>query len=110
MTTRVSWQPAKDMGEVWLNWKLKLFISLAVVLSKTPCLEQVPKFTLLAHNVVYKVQRDSDAIPSSNYSQSIRDGWFVVSFSHVPEKNAKPFKPLSGGGGNEAKGQDKIGV
>ena len=29
----------------------------------------------------------------NNYSQSIRDGWFVISFTHVPAKNAKPFKP-----------------
>ena len=33
------------------------------------------------------------AIPPSNYSQSIRDGWFVISFTHAPAKNAKLFKP-----------------
>ena len=40
---------------------------------------------------------DSVAIPSSNYSLRTRDGWFVISFSHVPAKNAKPFKPAVGG-------------
>ena len=31
------------------------------------------------------------AIPLSNYSQSNRDGWFVISFTDVPAKNAIPF-------------------
>ena len=35
--------------------------------------------------------RDSTAIPTSNYSLSTMDGWFVISFSRMPTKNAKPL-------------------
>ena len=43
------------------------------------------------------VQQDSIAIPSSNYSQSIRNCLFVVSFTHVLTTNAKRFQPLAEG-------------
>ena len=41
-------------------------------------------------------------IPTSDYSESIWDDWFVISFTDMAVKIAKPFKPLSllrGGGG-----------
>ena len=48
-----------------------------------------------ATKISVDVQRDSVAIPLSSYIQSIRGGWFVVSFTHVRTTNAKPLKPLS---------------
>ena len=34
-------------------------------------------------------------IPTSNYSERIWDNWFVISFTDLATKIAKPFKPLS---------------
>ena len=35
------------------------------------------------------------SIPTSNYCQSIWDNWFVISFTGLAAKIAKPFIPLS---------------
>ena len=41
-----------------------------------------------ARRISVLVQQDNVFIQPSNYSQSIRDGWFVISLNHVPAKNA----------------------
>ena len=51
----------------------------------------------IARKISVYVQRDSIAIPTSSYIQSVRHCWFVVSFTYVCTTNAKPFKPLSEG-------------
>ena len=44
----------------------------------------------LQNEVTFTFLGTTFAVPSSNYIQSIGDGRFVISFTHVP---AKPFKP-----------------
>ena len=39
-------------------------------------------------------------IPYSSYSETIVDGWLVVSFNHVLSKNAKLVKTLGKGSRN----------
>ena len=48
----------------------------------------------LFRKISVQVQLDSIAIPTSNYSQTVRHCWFVVSFTHVRTTNAKLFKSL----------------
>ena len=48
----------------------------------------------IARKISVQVQLDSTAIPTSNYSQTGRHCWFVVSFTHVHTTNAKLFKSL----------------
>ena len=58
------------------------------------------RFTSLSEieiEIGVNVQRDSIAIPPPNHSQSIRNCWFVISFTHVHTTNAKRLKPLSEG-------------
>ena len=58
------------------------------------------RFTSLSEieiEIGVNVQRDSIAIPPPNHSQSIRNRWFVISFTHVHTTNAKRLKPLSEG-------------
>ena len=58
-------------------------------------------YVLRTYQVLHKVlsgMQYSVTIPPSNYSQSIREAWFVISFIHVPAKNVKPFQPLLGEG------------
>ena len=50
-----------------------------------------------------KYGRDSYAIPPFNYNKSSKDGSFAHSFTLVPAKNAKQFKPVLGGGKGTAK-------
>ena len=57
------------------------------------------RFTSLSEieiEIGVNVQRDSIAIPPPNHSQSIRNCWFVISFTHVHTTNAKRL-PLSEG-------------
>ena len=58
------------------------------------------RFTSLSEieiEIGVNVQRDSIAIPPPNHSQSIKNCWFVISFTHVHTTNAKRLKPLSEG-------------
>ena len=65
-----------------------------IILVRCPSTHKM--LTFFAHNQNIFRGRDSIAIPTSNYSLFTMDGWFVISFSRVPTKNAKPFKPLLG--------------
>ena len=38
-----------------------------------------------------------------NYSKIVIGGWFLISFIHVPEKNAKPLKLLLEGDGEKVR-------
>ena len=68
-------------------------------------------YVLRTYQVLHKVlsgMQYSVAIPPSNYSESIREAWFVISFIHVPAKNVKPFQPLLGEGEEKAAGKDTL--
>jgi hypothetical protein len=62
--------------------------------------EEVPATPVVGRNEwIVKINKgnlvqDCVAIPLSNYSKSIRDGWCDIPFTHEPARNAKPFKPL----------------
>ena len=49
----------------------------------------------------YKFQ---SVIPYSDYVKCFMDGWFVISFIHVPAKNKKTLKPLLEASGGKCKG------
>ena len=55
-------------------------------------------FTLKGKSLVY-YRRVSITIPTSNYSQTVRHFWFVVSFTHV--HTTKTVQTLVGRGDNE---------
>ena len=47
------------------------------------------------------------AIPYSNFSESIKDSWFVFFPNHVPTKNAKLLTPFGGLVRDREIGQDR---